>query len=304
MTRPAEFEIRHPTMGDRPAWAAVRRWTPGLAQALQASGVTVVSIEKEWDDQGQGLGFLATCGANVRELVVSAQHVRDLAVLAELPRLEKLSVCCPVDTADFARLPSLRECWISPPAALGNVTASPTLRRLGLSRLELRDLAPLKDLVALRELHLSKLRIRDLAPLKDLVALRELDLSELRRLAALTGIESLPLERVNLIYIPRLASIAPLEGLPLRRVEIAGCGRIADIAGLGRVTSLEKVEIHSGPELPSLDFLQMLVGLDDLSVVNTGIRGCGARWAHSPCWIDYATSHFGPGETASRTWQT
>jgi len=244
-------------MGDRPPFALLRRWAPGLAEALRASGVSRVHIEKDWDDQGQGLGFLASCGAQIGELSVAAEHLRDLSVVMALPRLDYLSVQCPLDSVDFARLPSLRTCLLGHPATLGNVTASRTLRTLGLFRLRIRSLAPLEDLLTLRELYLS----------------------ELRSLDTLAGIGSLPLEKIELVYLPRLGSISPLDRLALRSVEITGCGRIGDLDRLGQVPSLERLHVVSGPDLPSLAFVKGLARLESLVIENTNVTGSSSLHA-------------------------
>ena len=128
---------------------------------------------------GDATNQMSALPSDLRRLVLCDADLRDLNVLRGLRELEHLVLY---------RMRAL------PP--LGAVAELPALRKLDLSRSQVQDLSPLRNLVNLRRLLLTGTPVADLAPLAMLgrleeLSVRETQVTDLAPLAMLAGLRAL-----------------------------------------------------------------------------------------------------------------
>lgn len=181
----------------------------------------------------------------LRELILSASGVADLAGLDKAANLERLAL-------DGN---GLRE--------IGDLAGLGRLSWLDLSGNAITDISPLAGLAGVRTLLLDGNAVTDLAPLDALTGLRALSLSgnavaELAPLAALTELEELWLDDNA---ITRVGPLAPLRGL---RYLHLGRNRIANVAPLAGLTGLTRLALNDNAiaDVRPLSRLRALVRLN------------------------------------------
>lgn len=227
----------------------------------------------------------------------------DVARLAELPRLEALSLAgshCAFRGGGLG---------VSAAAALGPLRGVRRLRLLDLTDVEVRDLGFLEGLGALRRLLLAGTRVEDrsLDALDSLPGLRALDLSRtgisdfgVDRVSGMTGLRALDLSDTGVtdlgadlvaglaelrvlrvgphitdLGLAHLSDLGALRVLALRRAAISG-GGLARLRRLAHLRSLDLAWTDVGD--PALRHLRGLVRLRHLDLARTRVTGVGLRY--------------------------
>ncbi len=171
---------------------------------------------------------------NATEVFCEREDVADLAPLARLPKLEKLTLrfTAVTDLTPLASLPSLRELAIQGPSTDEECTRlgcglgyfGPADDAVGFVPppldTPLSDLRPLSSAASLEVLRLGGTRVKDLSPLAGLAKLRVLDLRRTKVEKIPAGalpksLESLALRSTPLDDAPGLAELVALEELDL-----------------------------------------------------------------------------------------
>ena len=135
----------------------------------------------------------------------SKRNLRDIAPLLE--RLDRGESLSEEEQAELAVIRSLKgELWRG--SLPNSISMLKNLEHLNLLGAQVRDLAPLRGLMALKILQLGITQVHDLAPLRGLTALESLYLmgTQVRDLAPLNGMERmkcLDLRRCDIRAIPR-----------------------------------------------------------------------------------------------------
>jgi internalin A len=145
------------------------------------------------------------------------------------------------------------------------------LRKLGRQRLgyevmlsgvNLRNLAPLKDLISLYSLNLSGTKVDDIEPLEGLIRLQLLDLSEtnvenLKPLKGLNALETLDLSGTKVGDIGAVKGLTRLQLLNLKDTQVEN---LEPLKGLAALQSLDL----TGTKVENLEPLKGLAGLQSL----------------------------------------
>jgi hypothetical protein len=240
---------------DAPPMVWVSAWSPGLEALLAETGVERVAFRAPFFAGGGTLDFLRGFASQVRDVSVEgpALGASDAAVLADLPRLEALSLPGEVKPVDFSRLSALRRCVLEGGKTVGNVARAPALEDLGVFRAGLPDLRALEG-----------------AP-----RLRTLFVAEWSRLASLDGLQGSAIEELEVRAVPRLVHAGAVAGMPaLRRLVLQGCRRVEDLEAVGRVGTLELLRVVDGPPVDSLEWIAGADSLASLAWASPVAEGC------------------------------
>lgn len=230
---------RHP---DGRSWVYLSHWSPDVDAMLLESGVPRVIVSEHWT--APTLEPLRPYAGQIEELALISTAITDLALLADMPVLRKLELHHTTRGVPFGSLRRLEDCSISSPATMGEVCQAPALRRLSL------DGVPFRDLRMLEGQSLTSLTLDG------------------KHKCSLDGIQALPLQELT-SQLRRLESLAPLLGLPLQRLSIYEGRALRDTEEVGRVATLESLELQGCAAVRSLDFVTNLSALQHFTIEDT-----------------------------------
>ena len=228
---------------DGESFAYLSRWSVDVERMLVESRVPRVFVSEYWS--APNINALRACVGHIEELVMQSPAITEWSLLTEMPALRTLGLHHSSDGVPFASLPQLESCAIASPATLGDVCQAPALRRLSLEGLPFRDLHMLERMQSLTSLTLDG-----------------------RHKTSLAGIAALPLQELT-FQLRRLESLAPLVTLPLRRLRINDGRALRDIEEVGRIATLESLNIEDSSPLRSLKFVTPLSSLQLLDIGGT-----------------------------------
>lgn len=156
---------------------------------------------------------------------------------------------------------------VSDVAFLANFTF---LEKLNLSKTNVKDLSPIKDLKKLKELNLAGSKVDTLLYLKDLTNLEILDVSGLQ-IFSLENIAGLAKMRELTCGENKLRDLEPLRNMTmLEELDISLNYAIKDVTPITGLVSLEKLRLKK-VAIGSLEPLTSLVNLVHLDCFNAGI---------------------------------
>ena len=176
-----------------------------------------------------GIDFMA----DIVGVELRMTSVTDLAPLAELPKLQWLSLedTSVTDLTPLAGLDNLRELWVeyTPVSDLTPLAGLPNLQELHLDYTPVRDVTPLAESENVRILTLRGTKVADVSPVARMNNLHTLDLSrtpasDLTPLAA-----SKNLQRLGLLYSPASEEHVTTLRQAMPRCEVDWCP--ADVNG-------------------------------------------------------------------------
>lgn len=197
---------------------------------------------------------LAPCLAHGKSL-----RALDLSFVGDLKQ--------PLPFERFVQLERLRVLVPMPQAE--NLFLCSRLERLALSRYSGQlSQAQFANLRSLRILFLSTVQLADLAPLQDLVAIEELTVAGAKGLRSLRGIEGMHrLKNLTIESSRDLGSLQPLETLiGMERLWLYNCGRIDSLRPLQNLIQLREVTISGNTRVDDGD-LSVLRALPRLQTV-------------------------------------
>ncbi|CAL1366236.1 unnamed protein product [Linum trigynum] len=190
---------------------------------------------------------------NLTQLRVSRVQVAEIRGLGELRALENMVI------SDCSNLNSLN--------GLENLLL---LKSLTLRSVNLERLPSLANLCNLTLLRLSGVQVAEIRGLGELRALETMVISYCWNLNSLNGLENLlllktlTLTSVNLERLPSLANLSKLKDL-----DVSYCRNLVEIQGMdGLGESLSRMRIEECPRLESMDGLQLLGALEELTFFN------------------------------------
>jgi Leucine-rich repeat (LRR) protein len=201
------------------------------------------------------------------------QELDDLDFLENYSFLKCLDITSTIDydVSFLKKLDTLRELTL-------NIIGDNEMDLSSLSSLEvlevmwrkgLKGIEKCNRLTALQIVEFGEDDLLRIANLKSILKLKikTADITRLSGIEGMTGLESLLLANCR-----KLKSIDSIVNLNLRTVEIVGCPKIADFRPLGRVPSLEELEITDCKDVSTISFVRNLGNLRKLKMLgNTNI---------------------------------
>lgn len=266
-TKDKEFSVEHRDFFIFDGTAYVDAWSPALGRALKKAGRVVLRL-REW--QHDDLTALVPYADHVEQVHVECD-IPDLSALAGFGRLEALYLRSALSTIDFSRMRSLDTLGYSgDPPDFGNLDLAPSLKTLGLTGCELRDLDALRRLRRLEAFRIREAPLRSLEGIEGLRSLRRLVLGQLP-LESLDGLRhASELTEVHLAFL-RISSIAELtQLLRLTKLSVSSCRKVRDLARIRELVGLEELDLRSMKPLPPIEFLAPLKKIKSLRLEGVG----------------------------------
>jgi hypothetical protein len=238
---------------------------PKFSSSRIADGSTILRIEGPWDKSiANAIETLQFDGLQVDESIGSYEHLIPFASkikwlfgpslinaggLSKLTCIEKVTLLGGVNLDfDYRVLPQLKSLHISrvmtpfPVQYLNN----PSLERLAIEGLKVKDLRFLGDCAKLRALKLTSSPIQSMAGIENLLDLRELKILQNRSLADISHLSNgLQIESLEIEDTAKVLDISPLYGLVnLRWLYInSKKANQRDLSWLSKMPQLECAEV-------------------------------------------------------------
>lgn len=266
-TKDEEFFIEHEDFFIMDGTAHVDAWSPALGRALKKAGRVVLRL-RDW--QHDDLKALVACAEHVVQVHVECE-IANVSALAEFPRLRALYLRSALSTIDFSRMPSLDTVGYSGESPdFGSLDQAPSLRTLGLTGCNLRDLDALSGLTTLEAFRIREAPLRWLKGIEGLRSLRRLVLAQVP-LETLDGLRhASDLSEVHLAFL-RIPSIAELTQLRhLTKLSVWSCRKVKDLERIGELVGLEELDLGSMKPLPPIEFLAPLKKVKSLRLEGVG----------------------------------
>lgn len=200
---------------------------------------------------------------------------KDLAFLAGLPRLKRLSIIDweIQDVSGVSALSALEYLLLHVPAR--SRIGFPALKKL--RHCSFKWIPGNEDLfacVGLERLSLIEYKEGSLDPLGGMSGLRFLRVSDNRKAAETGFLAGLPqLESLELAHCRALASLDGLERTPrLATLKVSGTKKLSTLAPIGALAALETLELEGLGTVPSLEFLSACRNLRALVLMDSEVK--------------------------------
>jgi len=157
-------------------------------------------------------------------------------------------------------------------ANLDGIEALSNLEKLNLSNNQIQDISALGKLRKLKELNLRNNAISDLGPLAHLQKLEYLNIHSNPDIASIQPLQALSnLETLIMANVPIRDELHILDGFDdLRYLNLRGCG-LDDLGPIANMTGLRYLNLHSNPNIPSIQPLAQLANLKTLILANVPV---------------------------------
>lgn len=225
---------------------------PESIQYIQTNQIKNVEISEYY--QASQIEFLSDC-PSIESVELYGLNVSDLSGLYELEALKVLSIgdLVPVSSVDFSQLSSLEKIYgtLPPKAkAIGSLHHLKSMKIWGYKP-KGKNLEEFRSLKALEELELSTSNITSLDGIQGLTQLQHLELYGMRGLKDIEAIQE-------------------LSG-NLRSLSMEGVKNIQNLSPIGKVQSLEQLDLNNCGTIPSIGFIKQLPHLNSIQFWDTTV---------------------------------
>ncbi|MCJ1908978.1 hypothetical protein [Planococcus ruber] len=235
-------------------------------QYIQINQIKNVEISEYY--QASQIDFLSDC-PSIESVGLYGPNVNDLSGLYKLEALKALSIgdLVPVSSVDFSQLSSLEEIYGTLPPKAKAIGSLHHLKSMKIwsYKPKGKNLEEFRSLKALEKLELITSNITSLDGIQGLTRLRHLELYGMRSLKEIEAIQE-------------------LSG-NLRSLSMEGVKNIQNLSPIGKVQSLEQLDLNNCGTIPSIGFIKQLPHLNSIQFWDTTVLDGDV----SPCInLDYA----------------
>lgn len=235
-------------------------------QYIQINQIKNVEISEYY--QASQIDFLSDC-PSIESVGLYGPNVNDLSGLYKLEALKALSIgdLVPVSSVDFSQLSSLEEIYGTLPPKAKAIGSLHHLKSMKIwsYKPKGKDLEEFRSLEALEKLELITSNITSLDGIQGLTQLQHLELYGMRSLKDIEAIQELSGNLVSL--------------------SMEGVKNIQNLSPIGKVQSLEQLDLNNCGTIPSIGFIKQLPHLKSMQFWDTTVLDGDV----SPCInLDYA----------------